>query len=131
MWVTFSERFQKLHAVQLMLLLVSMLGIGWMGGFLSTGGGQWVADAFRLAYLNQYQTRTALSNGGISYYVSSTDIEKLQPWLESEEGVLSTLPTFIDDLLIVVISREHPETYNRLKTSQWVRVITTLPLLCH
>ncbi len=127
----FAARIQGIHSVQLVLILCGFFLIGWFGGFLVNGGGTWLADAFRLAYLNQYQVRAGLTTGDTSYYVSTSDTPELTRFLEADPGIASVQPTFIDDLLIIVISRNHPETYARLKSSRLVNVITTLPLLCH
>ena len=127
----FTARLQEIHSVQLVLVLCGFFILGWFGGFLINGGGTWLADAFRLAYLNQYQVRAGLTTGGQSYYVSTSDTREMTRILEAEPGIVAIQPTFIDGLLIIVISRDHPETYSRLKGKPLVNVITTLPLLCH
>ncbi len=127
----FTARLREIHSVQLVLILCGFFLIGWFGGFLVNGGGKWLADAFRLAYLNQYQVRAGLTTGGKSYYVSTSNTPEMIRVLEADPGVVSIQPTFIDDLLIIVISRDYPETYSRLQGSRLVNVITTLPLLCH
>ena len=127
----FTARLREIHSVQLVLILCGFFLVGWFGAFLVNGGGKWLADAFHLAYLNQYQARAGLTTGGKSYYVSTSNTPEMIRVLEAEPGVAAIQPTFIDDLLIIVISRGHPETYSRLQGSRLVNVITTLPLLCH
>ena len=127
----FTARIREIHAVQLVLVLCAFFVVGWFSGFLINGGGRWMADAFHLAFLNQYQVRAGLTGGDTSYYVSSASTPELIRMMETDPGIVAIQPTFIDDLLIIVISREHPETYSALKGSDLVRVITTLPLLCH
>ncbi len=127
----FGGRSQKLHSAQWVLLALGFFLVGLSGGFLAKGGSQWVIDAFRLAYLNQYNVRANWTTGDTSYYVSTTNTDALSRILESEDGIVSITPTFIDGLLIIVISKDHPNLHNRLKQNDLVRVITTLPLLCH
>ncbi len=125
------QRRSGLHPVHAVLLLGFLVGAGWFAGFLYQGGGRWLADAARLAYMTQFQVRSGLAEGARTYYVSSSDSEALLAMLEREPGVASVEPTFIDDLLIVAVSDPTPDTFNRLRGSPLVSVITTVPLFCH
>ncbi len=122
---------KRLHPVQLLLLLTAMFLTGWFGGFLLNGGGKWLVDAFRLAYLNQYSVRAGLADGDASYYVTSSDAQALLSSLQDRAGITAIETTFIENLLIIVISGDHPEIVQELRQNPLVSVVTTIPLFCH
>ena len=124
-------RISPVHPVHIVLILLLLFALGWTGGFLYNGGGKWLADAFRLAYITQFQVRSGDLDDSRTYYVSSADPEALALFLETAPGVTGFQRTFIDNLLIVTISDQSPATFNRLRTSSLVSVITTIPLFCH
>ena len=121
----------SIHPVLVALILLLLFAFGWIGGFLYNGGGKWLTDAFRLAYITQFQVRAGASDGARTYYVSSTDPEALTAMLQSEPDIIAFERTFLDKLLIVTVADNSPETFNRLRSSHLVSVITTIPLFCH
>lgn len=121
----------RLHPVHGLLLVAGFFLTGWLGGFLLKGGGPWLVDAFKLAYLNQYTVRTGMSEGSASYYVSSSNAAALMDALKDRPGIPVIESTFIDNLLIIVISGDHPEIVQELKNHPLVSIVTTIPLFCH
>jgi hypothetical protein len=121
----------SLHPVHIALIILLLFLTGWVGGFLYNGGGKWLADAFRLAYITQFQVRSGATDGSRTYYVSSTDTAALETWLENESGITRVDRTFIDNLLLVSVSDDSPDTFNRLRDNPLVSVVTTIPLFCH